>query len=423
VVSSAPKLRSDRQIRKLRAITTSQPARLGKERPLPSPFARHWALDPDVVFLNHGSFGACPRPVLEQQAEWRARMEREPVLFLARELERLFDEARAALAHFVGADPDDLAFVPNATSAVSTVVRSLDLRPGDELLTTTHAYNACVNALRAQERRGVRVVAAAVPFPIESPRQVVEAVLGAATSRTRLALVDHVTSPTGLVFPVGEIVQALDARGIDTLVDGAHAPGMLPLDLRALGAAYYTGNCHKWVCSPKGSAFLHVRRDRQDSILPLAIGHGYNSPRTDRSRFRLLFDRQGTADPSPYLCIPAAIRFLATVVPGGWPELMGSNRALALEARRRLCASLAIAEPAPETMIASLAAVPLPDDPAPAEDGVLPLQRELFERHRIEVPVSHFPAPPRRLLRVAAQIYNSIEEYEQLADVLRRLVS
>jgi isopenicillin-N epimerase len=380
---------------------------------MPSEFARHFALDPGVVFLNHGSFGACPRPVLEKQAELRARMEREPVLFLGRELEKLLDEARGALASFVGADPDDLAFVPNASAGVSTVVRSLDLRPGDELLTTTHAYNACHNALRAQERRGAKVVAAPVPFPIDSPAQVVEAVLAHTTPRTRLALVDHVTSPTGLVFPVAEIVRALEGRGIDVLVDGAHVPGMVPLDLRALSPAYYTGNCHKWLCTPKGSAFLWVRRDRQDTILPLTISHGYNSPRADRGRFRLLFDGQGTDDPTAWLCVAESIRFLGSLLPGGLPELMRRNRALALVARALLCETLGIPAPAPDSMIGSLATVPLPDGPAEA------LQQSLWEKHRIEVPVWSFPAAPKRIVRIAAQIYNSLDDYRALASALK----
>jgi isopenicillin-N epimerase len=380
---------------------------------VPSEHARHFALDPEIVFLNHGSFGACPRAVLEKQSELRLRMEREPVLFLARELEKLLDGARGALGAFVGADPDDLAFVKNASTGVSTVVRSLDLRPGDELLTTSHAYNACHNALRAQERRGVKVVAAEVPFPIHSPSQVVAAVLAHATPRTRLALIDHVTSPTGLVFPVAEIVQALEARGIDTLVDGAHAPGMIPLDLRALSPAYYTGNCHKALACPKGAGFLFVRPDKQPEMQPLVISHGFNSPRTDRSRFRLLFDTQGTDDPTPYLCIPEAIRFLRSLFSGGFPELMARNRTLALRARTLLCEALAITPPAPDSMIGALASIPLPDGPAES------LQRLLFERHRIEVPVWNFPISPRRLLRVTAHVHNSEEQFLYLANILR----
>ena len=386
-----------------------------------SELARHWALDPRIDFLNHGSFGACPRPVLEAQSELRERMERQPVQFLARDLEGLLDEARGALSAFVGADPDDLAFVPNATSAVNTVVHSLSLKAGDELLTTDHAYNACRNALRWHEQRGVRVTVASVPWPIVGPRQVVEAVLAAVTPRTRLALIDHVTSPTGLVFPVRELVQLLAERGVDTLVDGAHAPGMLPLEVRGIGAAYYTGNCHKWLCAPKGAAFLQVRRDRQERLRPLVISHGASSPRTDRRPFRLEFDWTGTDDPTPFLCVPHALRFLGSLLPGGWPALMEHNRALALAGRRMLCEALRIAPPAPESMLGSLAAVPLPEgDVEISRTGVWwhPLQRALLEKHAIEVPVMVFPAPPRQLIRIAAQVYNSEDQYERLAEAL-----
>ena len=384
--------------------------------------ARHWTLDPQVEFLNHGSFGACPRHVLDLQQELRARMERQPVLFLSRELEPLLDEARFALARFVGADADDLAFVPNATTGVNTVVRSLRLGPGDEVLTTDHAYNACRNALRVLEPAGVRVVTAAVPWPGVTPARVVDAVLAAVTARTRLALIDHVTSPTGLVFPVETLVRALAERGVDTLVDGAHAPGMLPLDVRRIGAAYYTGNCHKWLCTPKGSGFLHVRRDRQEGVLPLAVSHGFNSTRTDRSRFRLLFDWGGTDDPTPLLCIPEAIHFLGSLVPGGWPALMHRNRELALAGRALLCEALGIPEPAPAEMIGTLAAVPLPDNdgPPPAAGSMNdPLQRTIFDQHRVEVPIFVFPQYPRRLVRIAAQLYNSRGQIDLLARALR----
>ncbi len=390
-----------------------------------SELAQHWTLDPEVEFLNHGSFGACPRHVLELQQELRARMERQPVLFLSRELEPLLDEARSALARFVGADSDDLAFVPNATAGVNTVVRSLRLLPGDEVLTTDHAYNACRNALRVLEPAGVRVVTAAVPWPGVTPAQVTDAVLGAVTPRTRLALIDHVTSPTGLVFPIETLVRALAERGVDTLVDGAHAPGMLPLDLRRIGAAYYTGNCHKWLCTPKGSGFLHVRRDRQEGVLPLAVSHGFNSTRTDRSRFRLLFDWGGTDDPTPFLCIPEAIRFLGTLLPGGWPALMQRNRELALAGRDVLCEALAVPPPAPAEMIGSLAAVPLPDSggpPPPAGSMNDPLQAIVYERHRIEVPIFVFPRHPRRLVRIAAQVYNSRPQVERLARALKEVL-
>jgi isopenicillin-N epimerase len=390
-----------------------------------------WSLDPSVLFLNHGSFGACPRPILDEQSRWRARMEAEPVRFLARELEGLLEGARRALGAFVGAAADDLALVPNATAGVNAVVGSLAadgaLAAGDELVITDHAYNACRNVLAvAAARTGARVVTARVPWPLGSPDEVLDAVLCAVGERTRLVLIDHVTSPTGLVFPVERLVGALAARGIDALVDGAHAPGMVPLDLDKLGAAYYVGNCHKWMCAPKGAGFLHVRRDRQARIRPTVISHGANSPRADRSRFRLEFDWMGTVDPSPWLCLPACIELLGAQVSGGWPALMARNRALALAARRTLCERLDMAPPAPDEMIGSLAALPLPDDhraagPSEPLSGD-PLQTTLFDAHRIEAYVLPWPAPPRRLIRVSAQLYNEPADYARLADVLAELL-
>ncbi len=276
---------------------------------MPSEFRPLWPLDPTVDFMNHGTFGATPTAVLDAQAAIRQRMEREPIAFFSRDLEGLLDEARGALGTFVGADPDDLAFVDNATTAVNAVLRWLPLHAGDELLTTDHEYNACRNVLAAAAATaGARVVTVPLPFPVIGPEDVLDRVLAAVTPRTRLAVVDHVTSATALAFPVDELVAELSARGVDTLVDGAHAPGMLDVQLDRLGAAYYAGNLHKWVCAPKGAAFIHVRRDRQDSFHPLVVSHGANSERTDRSRFRLESDWTGTRDPSAWLAVPTGHR-------------------------------------------------------------------------------------------------------------------
>jgi isopenicillin-N epimerase len=389
--------------------------------PAPAPAAAHWDLDPELVFLNHGSFGACPRAVLRHQQELRQRLERNPVLFVGRELEALLDEARHELARLVAADADDLAFVPNATTGVNAVLRSLSFAPGDELLVLDHEYNASRNALDfVAARSGARVITVTVPLPLASPQQVHDAVLAAVTGRTRLLLIDHVTSATGLVLPVETIVPALRERGVETLVDGAHAPGMLPLDLTRLGAAYYTGNCHKWLCTPKGSALLHVRRDCQPAIRPLAISHGANSTRGDRSRFRLEFDFTGTDDPTPFLCLPAALRCLGDLLPGGLPALQRHNHDLAVRGRELLCARLGTAPLAPATMLGSLASVTLPPSsaaPVPPY-GLDELQARLFAQHRIEVPVMRWPGSPGRLLRISPQAYNSFAQYEYLAQAL-----
>lgn len=391
--------------------------------PPPSEFARHWDLDPNVVFLNHGSFGACPRVVLALQQELRAQMESEPVRFVHRESEHRLDTAREVLARFVGCNTDDLAFVPNATTGVNTVLRSLEFAPGDELLTTDHEYNACRNVLDfVAARTGAKVVAVAVPFPLASPQQVIDAVLAGVTARTRLCLLDHITSPTGLVMPVAPIVAMLRERGIDTLVDGAHAPGMVPLALEDLGAAYYTGNCHKWLCTPKGSALLFVRRDRQAKIRPLAISHGANSMRSDRSRFRLEFDFTGTDDCTPFLCIPEALRFLGSLLPGGIAGLQAHNHTLALSGRTIVGAAIGTTAPAPAEMIGSLASMLLPaSDALPTSPlGLDPLQVRLFDRHHIEVPVMRWTSPRLRLLRISPQIYNSEAQYRWLADAVAK---
>ncbi len=393
----------------------------------PAADPRLWLLDPAVTFLNHGSFGSCPRAVLEFQHGIRERLERQPVRFLVRDLEPLWDAARAALAEFVGANSDDVVFVANATTGVNTVLRSLQLRAGDELLVTNHEYNACRNALDfVAEQSGARVVVAEVPFPLRCEEDFVLPVMEKVTPRTRLALLDHVTSQTGLVFPIERLVRELSARGVDTLVDGSHAPGMVPLDLRRIGAAYYTGNCHKWICAPKGAAFLHVRQDRQQGIRPLVISHGANSKRTDRSRFLIEFGWTGTSDPSAVLSVPEALRFMAGLLPGGWPQIMRRNHDLVLAARKILCATLGIQPPCPDQFLGSLAALPIPDatttTPSKSPLYLDSWQDQLLDVHQIEVPIIPWPAAPRRLLRVSAQLYTALPQYEKLAGALRELV-
>jgi isopenicillin-N epimerase len=384
---------------------------------------QHWTLDPDITYLNHGSFGATPRTLLEKQSEYRAQMEREPVRFFVRELEPLLDAAREDLGAFVGADASDLAFLPNATAGVNAVLRSLDLDKHDELLVTSHEYGASRNALEyVAGLEGAKVVVVDIPYPIASADEVTSRVLEKVTDRTRLLLIDHITSQTALVFPIAQVIAELSARGIDTLVDGAHAPGMLPLDLRNLGAAYYTANLHKWVCAPKGAAFLYVRRNRHYAIRPVSISHGASADTETRSRFHLEFDWTGTSDPTPWLCVPDALRFLPSLVTGRWPEVMRRNHELVLRGRDLLCDALGIAPPAPDEMLGSMAAVPLPDG-AGEKVAMLygdPLQDELLFKHRIEVPIVRWPAAPKRVLRISAQLYNTIEEYERLAKAIAR---
>ena len=394
--------------------------------------ARHWRLDPAVTFLNHGSFGACPTAVLEAQRGYRDQMEAEPVRFFTRTAPPLLDASRQALGELLRADANDLVFLSNATAGVNAIVRSLRFAPGDELLVTDHAYRACRNAFdHVAQRQGIKINIAALPFPLRSADEITHAILGCATPRTKLAMVDHVTSATGLVFPIEKIVLELQGRGIDVLVDGAHAPGMAPLDLTALGAAYYTGNLHKWICAPKGAGFLHVRGDRQHLITPPIISHGYSVARPGRSRFHDLFDWTGTLDVSPWLCVKEAIAFVQSLLPGGLAELMSHNRGLALAGRRMLCEAFGVPPASPDEMIGSLAAVELPPDPDP-EHGVdhstsptpqHTLQTDLMDRFHIEVPIYYWPAPPRRVVRISAQVYNHLSQYEALIGGLKTLLA
>ncbi len=381
---------------------------------------QHWGLHPEVTFLNHGSFGAAPRVVLEAQRREQDAQERDPIHYLApeRSLYGKLDAVRDRLAAFLGCPSGDLAFVRNATDGVNAVLRSFPLEAGDRIVITSHGYNACNNAARyVAERAGAEVVVADIPFPLSDPAEASAAVAEACCDRTRLVLVDHVTSPTGLILPVEEIVQAARDRGIRTLVDAAHGPGMLPMDLGRVGADYTTGNLHKWLCGPKVSGFLHVRPELQDSVRPCVISHAANTPAPGRSRFIAEFDWTGTFDPSPLLAVPAAIDFLEGVLPGGLDAVRAHNRALVLEGRGILCEALGVRPPAPDAMIGSLVTLPLPASPsdAPPSGRVDPLQLALFERHRVEVPIVHWPAKGQRWVRISAQVYNDRGDYERLA--------
>lgn len=384
-------------------------------QPVHSLFHHHWLLDPEVTFLNHGSFGACPIPILEAQTRFRQQLERQPLHFFVREYETLLDQARLKLANFVGADTEDLVFVPNATTGVNTVLRSLSFSESDEILTTNHEYNACRNVLEfVATRSPAKIVLAEIPFPVESSEQIIEAVIKKVSPHTKLVLIDHITSQTGLIFPVKELIQKLNNLGIDTLVDGAHAPGMLPLNLKEIKATYYTGNCHKWLCAPKGAAFLYVRRDKQSEIRPVTISHGANSTRSGRSRFLLEFDWTGTPDPSPYLCIPEAINFMGSLLSGGWEELQRKNHDLALEARKLLSEKLDVSLPCSDDMIGAMAVLPLGEKWQKFSN----LNQHLWEHYRIEVPVMPWPYPTKPLIRISAQIYNTLSEYDYLATAL-----
>lgn len=365
-------------------------------------------LDPSWTFLNHGSFGSTPRPLLDLQTRWREEMEAQPVLFLHRRLPGLLDEQRAVVAPFLGADPEGLAFVRNATTGVAVVLNSLDLQPGDEILLTDHGYGAVQRAVEHLCRRsGARLVVARVPFPIEGPEAVEEAVKRGLSERTRLCIVDWITSPTALVFPVEALVSLCRARGVPVLVDGAHTPGQVEVDLAGLGADFYTGNLHKWLCAPKGTAVFWAaarwRKGMHHPVVSHGLGLGLHAE----------LDWTGTDDPTGWLCASEAIRLhLAS----GGAALREAHSRLLCEARALLCERLGLEPPAPKLMLAAMLTLPLPGR---TEADFVAVQAAIHAA-RVEVPV--IPWGGGLWFRVSAfSAYNRLEDYGRLVEVIAGL--
>ncbi len=373
----------------------------------------HWGLDPDVTFLNNGSFGATPRVVLDAVRQTHLEMEAEPVRFHARELPGRIAAARTAVASFVGADEAGLAFVQNATTGVNAVLRSFPWQPGDAILLADQTYNAVKQtAIWVSKRYGVELQWAKLPFPLDRADQMVTPWLEAATSKTRLAVIDHVSSPTAMVLPVARIVAELHGKGVPVLVDGAHAPGLLPLDLATIGADFYVANLHKWAYAAKGSAILHVAEAWREMMSPVCISHGY------RQGLRAEFDWTGTMDPSPYLTAPVALEFWRRmdVELGG---VAAFNHALVRRGRTLVSAALGTDLPHPDDALlyGPMAATLWPEPFSGDYRQVADLNRRMYDDHRIEVPFTTYD--DRVWLRISGQAFNTPDEYERLAEVLR----
>lgn len=375
---------------------------------MPHPMREHFLLDPQITFLNHGSFGACPRPVLDEQQRLREEMERNPVQFLSRRSDALLREAREVLAAYVGTDAEQLVFISNATTAVNAIAQSIALAPGDEVLSTDHEYGACDMTWRQHcQRQGAKLVRVEIALPFE-PERFVERMLGAITPRTKLIFVSHLTSVTALIFPIEALCRAARERGILTLVDGAHAPGQLPLALDALGADFYTGNCHKWLCAPKGAAFLHARTEHHGRLVAPVISWGWfdnpvQAAYTGQSVFERRFQWQGTHDITPWLCVPAAIRFQAE---HDWPARAQRCHDDAVAVMHRFCARHGLPVIAPDHSFGQMAPLPVPH-----QDGAA-LRARLFDEHRIEVPVTQHAG--RTFVRISLQAYNTAADVQAL---------
>jgi isopenicillin-N epimerase len=369
-----------------------------------------WLLDPAFSFLNHGSYGATPRTVLAEQTRWRDRMELHPTGFMTYELPAALRQAAAHLASFVGCDAIDLVFVENATIGCNAVLNSLALSVGDEILVTDHGYAAVRNAAdHVAKRAGARIVEAKVPFPATDSKQIVDAVASHIGPRTRLAILDHITSPTAVSFPVRELASRCKSAGVSVLIDGAHAPGMLPLEISSIGADWYVGNCHKWLMAPKGSGFLWTDPRRQSETHPVTVSHGYGSGYTAE------FDWTGTRDPSAWLSVPAAIEFHRRL---GGPSLSERNIKLACEAATQLAFCWKTERGSSDALTGSMATVRLPLDGKATMERALELRAWLFETHRIELPVIPFGAS--LWARISAQAYNEAADYQRLADVFQK---
>jgi isopenicillin-N epimerase len=373
-----------------------------------------WHLAPEGVFLNHGSFGACPKAVLEAQSRWRETMERQPDVFFRRTTSALnpgngLRHAAARLGQFIGARGDHIAFVSNLTEAVSIILRGMPLGAGDEILLLDCVYNSVRRAVDDKCREtGARPVIVDLPRPLD-PDLCLERMEAAVTASTRLAIIDHIASAPALMFPVKAMTQVLQAKGVRVLVDGAHALGHVGLAVDDIGADWYTANAHKWLYAPKGTAFLHARDPKAIDLRPLAISHYIREP------FPLSFDYVGTRDVTSYLTVPDALDFIEGL--GGAAALQGYMHGLS-RAGKAVMARLGLAPIAPDTMFAAMHAFYLPQRRAVAAEDALEIIDGFWDRHRIQVAASAHLG--RLVLRLSAQAYVGIEDYEQLADVLER---
>ena len=381
-----------------------------------SSLKEHFLLDPDIVFFNHGSFGAAPRPVFDVYQSWQRRLERQPVLFLGRELDGLLRESRVVLGAYLNVDADDLVYIPNATHGVNIIAHSLQLQPGDEILTTDHEYGACDYTWEfVCGKHAAKYIHQAIRLPVCTEEEIVEQFWQGVTPRTRVVYLSHITSPTALRLPVEEICVRARQAGIITIIDAAHSPGQIPVDLQALGADIVFGNCHKWLMGMKGAGFLYVRRELQPLIEPLVVSWGYNpTPEsTTGSRFIDLLQWTGTRDPTAALAVPAAIQFMQQQ---DWDGVRRSCHELLHQAIERICdlTSLEPMYPLDSDFYAQMGVAPLPNS------NLAVLKNRLYDEFKVEVPVVSWQ--DRQFIRISIQGYNTQDDVDVLVHALRVLL-
>lgn len=362
----------------------------------------------DIIFFNHGSFGACPKPVFAEYQRWQLELERQPIEFLLRCRESLMSHAIDRIGDYLNVPSDEIVFVTNATAGLNVVLRSLPFNPGDEILTTNHEYGAINRLLEfVAGKTGARIVRNRARLPYRDDETFVDDFFACATCKTKAIVISHITSPTALIFPVEQICRRARELGIMSIIDGAHVPGQLPLDLRAVGADMYCGNFHKWLCSPKGSAFLQVRAEHHNVIDPLIVSHGCH----EDADFRERHEWQGTRDIAAYLTVPAAIDYQ---LQHDWDRIRATCHQLALEAQADLCEHFEI-EPLSQRQFAQMVTIPLPDCDAAA------VKQRLYDEFRIEVPVGRFENQCG--IRVSLQAYNTPDEVQTLIAALKSILS
>lgn len=380
-----------------------------------------WPLPAGLCMLNHGSYGVTPQYVRERQAMLRSLMDADPVRWFKTEMERWADRARRAVAQLINCPPRDLVFVPNATIGNATILYSMNWNPGDEIVITDHEYQATINELeRLSHRTGCVVRRARVPLPCEDPAQITESIAMAITKRTKLVIVSHVTSATSLVQPVAEIVAMARARGVDTLVDGAHGPGHIDVDVAKINPAYYTGSGHKWLCAPKGSGMMYVAPEKQPGLRPLALSSRAANDRIDRPKYWCDFDYVGTGDQTANLVLADCIEHIAAQDPDGLPGVRRRNHALLMRGATLIAERCGLRFACRPQQTLHIATLILPADPAPDRPRFMddPLWDLLLDKHGIQVPIWTFAPTGHRVVRVSAHLHNRIEDFERLADAL-----
>ncbi len=386
-----------------------------------SKYSKHWQLNEDITYLNHGSFGATPVKVLQKQQYYREEMERGAVDFFINKLPEIYQESKNSIANFVGTSAHNIVFVQNTTTGVNNVLANIKANENDDWLTLNIAYGACVQAFKhyaAKNKCNINV--AIINYPICSKDDILKSIEQAITPKTTIALIDYITSSTGFIMPVEEIIELLHKKNITVIIDGAHAPGMIPLHIDTLKADYFVGNCHKWICSPKGSAIMYVAPHLQQNFYPLVISHYNDMNEGSTKHWSNQFFWDGTHDYSSYLCIKDAIETMPSIIEGTWTDIQKQNRELVLKAGKYIANKLQAEVPVPDTMVGSILNIPLPDGNIPSTKfhTNTVLQNILFKKYNIEAPIFNFPAAPKQWLRISAQLYNSIEQYEYLCDCL-----